>query len=117
MLEPDQWEGVLSRARGAVYRGTEQISSNAVLNLLEVGHDPVIRQKVAKRLRAPMRRLGWTGPRAMRIPKRACTYIKRICAAFEHLKCGCNILGSTNFKLGGLKAESAGRQLNLAYLD
>src|SRR5215813_6929146 len=42
--------------------------SNALLNALQVGPDPVIRQRVAKRLRAPMRRLGWTGPRAMRIP-------------------------------------------------
>jgi len=49
MLEPDQWESVLSRARGTIYRGTERISSNAVLNLLEVGPDAVIRQKVAKR--------------------------------------------------------------------
>ena len=30
-------------------RGTERISSNALLNLLEVGPDPVTRQKVAKR--------------------------------------------------------------------
>jgi hypothetical protein len=42
--------------------------SNAVLNLLEVGPDPIVRQKLAKRLRAPMRRLGWIGPRPMRIP-------------------------------------------------
>jgi hypothetical protein len=68
MLESDQWEAVLSRAGGTIYRGTERISSNTLLNLLEVGPDPVFRQKVAKRLRAPMRRLGWTGPRAMRIP-------------------------------------------------
>jgi hypothetical protein len=68
MLEPDHWDTVLSTVIGMVYRGTERISSNALLNLLEVGPDPVIRQKVAKRLRAPMRRLGWTGPRAMRIP-------------------------------------------------
>jgi hypothetical protein len=40
---------VLSRITGTVYRGTERISSNALLNLLEVGPDPVIRQKVAKR--------------------------------------------------------------------
>src|SRR5262249_16149689 len=68
MLEPDQWDSVLSRARGTIYRGTERISSNRLLDLLEVGPDPVTRQKVAKRLRAPMRRLGWVGPRAMRIP-------------------------------------------------
>jgi len=68
MLEPDQWDAVLSRISGTVYRGTERISSNALLNLLEVDPDPVTRQKVAKRLRAPMRRLGWVGPRAMRIP-------------------------------------------------
>jgi hypothetical protein len=68
MLEPDQWDAVLSRITGTIYRGIERISSNALLNLLEVGPDPVIRQKVAKRLRSYMRRLGWTGPRAMRIP-------------------------------------------------
>jgi hypothetical protein len=49
MLEPDQWDGVLSRITGTVYRGTERISSNALLNLLEVGPDLVTRQKVAKR--------------------------------------------------------------------
>jgi hypothetical protein len=68
MLEPDQWEDALSKVTGMVYRGTERISSNALLNLLEVGPDLVLRQKVAKHLRASMRRLGWVGPRAMRIP-------------------------------------------------
>jgi hypothetical protein len=51
MLEPDQWDAVLSRITGTVYRGTERISSNALLNLLEVSPDPVIRQKMAKRQR------------------------------------------------------------------
>jgi hypothetical protein len=68
MLEPDQWEDVFSRVTGTVYRGTERISSNALLHLLEVGPDPVLRQKVGKRLVSHMRRLGWIGPRAMRIP-------------------------------------------------
>ena len=68
MLEPDQWNSVLGTITGTIYRGTERISSAALLDLLEVGQDPVLRQKVAKRLRASMRRLGWTGPRAMRIP-------------------------------------------------
>jgi hypothetical protein len=49
MLEPDQWEAVLSRITGTVYRGTERISSNALLNALGVGPDPVTRQKVAPR--------------------------------------------------------------------
>jgi hypothetical protein len=31
-----------------VYRGTERISSNVLLNALEVGADPIVRQKVAK---------------------------------------------------------------------
>jgi hypothetical protein len=68
MLEPDQWDSVLGSITGTIYRNTERISSNALLNLLEVGPDPVTRQKVAKRLVSRMRRLGWTGPRAMRIP-------------------------------------------------
>ena len=49
MLEPDQWDAALSRITGKVYRGTERVSSNALLNLLEVGPDPVTRQKVGKR--------------------------------------------------------------------
>src|ERR1700745_328958 len=68
MLEPDQWDDVLSRVMGTVYRGTERVSSNALLSALEVGPDPVTRQKGAKRLRSSMRRLGGTGARAMRIP-------------------------------------------------
>jgi len=68
MLPPDEWESVLSRARGTIYRNIERISSNALLNLLGVGSDAVTRQRMGKRLPAVMRRLGWTGPRAMRIP-------------------------------------------------
>jgi hypothetical protein len=49
MLEPEHWNSALSSVTGTVYRGTERISSNALLNLLEVGPDPVFRQKVAKR--------------------------------------------------------------------
>jgi len=37
------------RISGTIYRGTERISSNALLNALEVGPDPVLRQRVAKR--------------------------------------------------------------------
>jgi hypothetical protein len=35
----------LGRITGTVYRGTERISSNTLLNLLEVGPDLVTRQK------------------------------------------------------------------------
>jgi hypothetical protein len=49
MLEPDHWDAVLSTVTGTIYCDTERISSNALLNLLEVGPDPVIRQKVGKR--------------------------------------------------------------------
>jgi hypothetical protein len=68
MLEPEQWNSALSSITGALVRGTERISSNAVLNLLEVGPDPVLRQRVAKRIVSHMRRLQWSGPRGMRIP-------------------------------------------------
>src|SRR5438128_7483967 len=37
MLEPDQWDSVLGSVTGTIYRGTERISSNALLNVLEVG--------------------------------------------------------------------------------
>jgi hypothetical protein len=56
MLEPDQWDAVLSRITGTIYRGTERISSNTLLNLLEVGPDPVLRQRVAKRTDCTIRR-------------------------------------------------------------
>ena len=49
MLEPDRWRGVLDNVTGTIYRGTERISSNALLNLLEVGPDQVTQQKVTKR--------------------------------------------------------------------
>lgn len=34
MLEPNEWDSVLSGARGTIYRGTERISSNRLLDLL-----------------------------------------------------------------------------------
>jgi hypothetical protein len=68
MLEPEQWDSALSNITGALVRGTERISSNAVLNLLDVGPDPVLRQRMAKRVASHMRRLQWSGPRGMRIP-------------------------------------------------
>jgi hypothetical protein len=43
MIEPEQWNSALSSITGTLVRGTERISSNALLNLLEVGPDPVIR--------------------------------------------------------------------------
>jgi hypothetical protein len=49
MAEPDQWDAVLSRITGTVCRGTERISSNALLNLSEVGPDPVTRQNTFPR--------------------------------------------------------------------
>ena len=49
MLEPDRWHGVLGNVTGTIYRGTERISSNALLNLLEVCPDQVTQQKVTKR--------------------------------------------------------------------
>ena len=68
MLEPDQWDSVLGSITGTIVHGSERISSNRLLDALDVGDDPVLRAKVAKRLRAPMRALGWHGPRGMRIP-------------------------------------------------
>jgi len=50
MLEPDQWDSVLGRIAGTVYRGTERVSTAQCLDVLEVGPDPVLRQKVAKRI-------------------------------------------------------------------
>jgi len=69
MLEPDEWDSVLGRISGTIYRGTERISSNRLLDLLGVDADPVLRQRVAKRLVSHMRRLLWSGPRGMRIPE------------------------------------------------
>jgi hypothetical protein len=57
MLEPDQWDAVLSRITGTVYRGTERISSNALLNLLEVGPDPIARQRMGKRTKRKAARI------------------------------------------------------------
>jgi len=37
VLEPNEWESVLTGARGTIYRGTERISSNRLLDLLGRG--------------------------------------------------------------------------------
>ena len=49
MLARDEWDRVLACVTGTIVRGTERVSSNRLLDLLEVGPDPVTRQKVAKR--------------------------------------------------------------------
>ena len=49
MLEADQWDSVLANVRGTVVRGTERVSSSRLLALLEVGPDPVTRQRMGKR--------------------------------------------------------------------
>ena len=49
MLELEQWNSALSSITGTLVRGTERVSTAHCLDLLEVGPDPVIRQKVAKR--------------------------------------------------------------------
>ena len=68
MLEAEYWNSALSSITGTLYRSTERVSTAHCLDLLEVGPDPSTRQKVGKRLVSHMRRLGWTGPRAMRMP-------------------------------------------------
>jgi len=68
MLPADQWPNVLANIQGTVVRGTERVSSNRLMDLLDVGPDPAIRQKVGKRLVGAMRRARWSGPRPMRIP-------------------------------------------------
>jgi hypothetical protein len=68
MLGLEQWNSTLSSITGTLVRGTERVTSSALFNALEVGPDPSTRQKVGKRLVSHMRRLGWNGPRAMRIP-------------------------------------------------
>jgi len=37
VLEPNEWDSVLSGARGTIYGGTERISSNRLLDLLGRG--------------------------------------------------------------------------------
>src|SRR5262249_16219352 len=68
MLELDQWNSALSSITGTLVRGTERVSTGHCLDLLEVGPDPVLRQRVAKRLVSHMRGLLWSGPRGMRTP-------------------------------------------------
>src|SRR5262245_44770723 len=67
MLEPSQWHSALSSITGTLVRGTERVATAQCLDLLGVGPDPVLRQRLAKRLPARMRAAGWRGPRALRI--------------------------------------------------
>ena len=68
MLEPDRWEDVLSKVTGVIFRGVERVSSAHLLDLLQVGLDHDLRARMGKRIVSHMRRLGWVGPRSMRIP-------------------------------------------------
>src|SRR5262249_31358047 len=52
MLEPDQWDAVLSRVTGTLYRGTERVSTAHCLDLLEVGPDRRRCSRVADAARA-----------------------------------------------------------------
>ena len=68
MLDADQWPRVLASVTGRIVRGTERVSATRLLDALDVGPDPALRQKVGKRLVSAMRRAGWSGPKPMRIP-------------------------------------------------
>jgi len=68
MLEPDGWEDVLGKVTGLTFRGVERVSSAHLLDLLQVRSDKALRAKMGKPLVSHMRRLGWVGPRSMRIP-------------------------------------------------
>jgi hypothetical protein len=73
MIDFECWEDMLSKVTGVTFRGVERVSTAHCLDLLEVGPDPVLRTRVAKRLVSHMRRLLWSGPRGMRIPGRTGT--------------------------------------------
>jgi hypothetical protein len=40
MLEADQWDRVLANVKGTIVGGTDRVSSNRLLDLLDVGPDP-----------------------------------------------------------------------------
>jgi hypothetical protein len=83
MLPPDQWDEVINRLTGTLYRGTERISSAAILNALgvppcehltglprgEILNDPAlkVRTRIGKLVASRMRNMGWTGPKVMRL--------------------------------------------------
>jgi hypothetical protein len=50
MMPPDEWETVLGRLVGTVYRGTERISSAVIMNALDVPTDRWTRAKEGKRI-------------------------------------------------------------------
>jgi hypothetical protein len=68
MLEPDQWDSILGSVTGTIIHGTERVSSNRLMDLLDVENDRTRRREVGKRLVSVMRANGWHGPRPMRIP-------------------------------------------------
>jgi hypothetical protein len=62
MLEPDQWDAVLSRITGTVYRGgIERISTREILQVLGCSERET--KLIAKRMRSS----GWSGPKPIRI--------------------------------------------------
>jgi hypothetical protein len=67
MLEPDQWDEVISRLQGVVYRGTERLASSVVLDALGVPPTQQDRRREGKPVSVAMNRWGWVGPKEMRV--------------------------------------------------
>jgi hypothetical protein len=65
--EEDPWNAVLEEAIGTVEQGEERVSSVDLLSTVLGIHISKQRDLDYKRLSRCMRRLGWDGPKAMRI--------------------------------------------------
>jgi hypothetical protein len=65
--ESDPWDDILADIVGTVEQGEEKVSSNDLLTQVLGIHISKVRDVDYKRLGRCMRRLGWDGPKHMRL--------------------------------------------------
>jgi hypothetical protein len=65
--EYDPWDDILVKVKGTVEQGTQRVESTELLGTVIGIHASRQRDIDFKRLGRCMRRLGWTGPKVLRI--------------------------------------------------
>jgi predicted P-loop ATPase len=78
--DEDSWDAVLEQAIGTVEQGEERVSSVDLLSTVLGIHISKQRDLDYKRLSRCMRRLGWDGPKAMRIADKPTKGYSRPCS-------------------------------------
>lgn len=64
---PEHWESILADTSGTTFRGIERVASAMLFGRLGIPDDIGARQQAGRRVKPIMQRLGWHGPKKMRV--------------------------------------------------